>query len=148
GVGVILDAADDGDVASLRVLETEAVVAVRLLELGRRIDGFETVRDDLRVQRVNGFGVCGTKHHADQRRLGSAPQRYDVMESAGAAQVMHAIAGADMAQIPYVGEKTQRLARVGKTEIDAAQRADFRLAHLRPVKIGLRFSMKARTPSM
>src|SRR6185437_14712971 len=54
GVRVVVDAADDGDIAALRVLETKPIGAIWLFQLGGRIDGFQAMHDDLRVQGVDG----------------------------------------------------------------------------------------------
>ena len=78
------------------------------------------VRGDLRMQDVDGGAVGGVEHHADHRRLCRAAQGDDVVESAGAAQIMHAGDFADGGQIPHLGEKSQRLVGIGKAEIDAA----------------------------
>ena len=125
GIGVVLHAADDRDVAAFRVLKAEAVVAMRLVQSGRRIDDVEPVRDHLGMQRIDRGAVGGVEHHADQRRLGELPDRQDVMKGTGAAEIMRAGIFADMGQIPDVGEEAPGLVEFGKSDIDAAQGTDF-----------------------
>ena len=80
---MVVHAADHRDIAALRVLEAEAVVAVRLAQFAGRIDGLEAMSENLRVQRVDGCAVGGIEHHANQRRLRQAADGEDVVEGAG-----------------------------------------------------------------
>ena len=123
------DAADDRDVAAFRILEAEAVVAVRLTQGGGRFDGLEAKRRHLRMQGVDGRAIGGVEHHANEAGFRRAADRDDMMESAGAAQVMHAVVFRHRRQIPHRGKEAQRLAGVGESKIDAAQRTHLGLAH-------------------
>ena len=129
GVGMVAHAADHRDITALRILEAEAVVALRLAQFSRRIDGFQAISENLRVQRVDGCVVGGIEHHANQRRLRQSADCEDVVEGASPAQIMHTRALASGCEVPHLGKEMQCFVGIGKSEIDAAQRSDLCLAH-------------------
>ena len=103
---MIGNAADDGDVAVFRVFEAEAVVAMRLAQRRGHLDRLEPMLKHLRVQRVDRLAIRRIEYHADQSRLGHLADRHNMMEGAGAAQPMHAVARAGRREVPHLGKKS------------------------------------------